>query len=254
MPFDQRSAWVEAVWESQETSWRSAVQAHFCKRDRAKQAARGVQVGEGITWSATIPDPPQNDNSGEPTRGLFWPPASWLTHTMDALEGPSLVLTSGPGPTARSVWVTHSILVDDCRTSALRKQLVPLDAWPHRIEGIAAGAPAAAAEWHAARRQQKAALPLGTAAVAEHPTRSGGRQRKLAREARQGLDWLAVRDAQAWMQERFGSGWYATTQANLEVSRERASFRAAFQGGEAAVVQFKERAASCGISTGSGGC
>ena len=53
------------------------------------------------------------------------------------------------------------------------------------------------------------------------------------------------------MQERFGSGWYATTQANLEVSRERASFRAAFQGGEAAVVQFKERAASRGISTGS---
>lgn len=33
---------------SQETSWRSAVQAHFCKRDRAKQAARSVQEGEGI--------------------------------------------------------------------------------------------------------------------------------------------------------------------------------------------------------------
>ena len=45
----------------------------------------------------------------------------------------------GKGPSAR-----YSILVDDRKTSALRKQLVPLDAWPHHIESIAAGAPTAA--------------------------------------------------------------------------------------------------------------
>ena len=44
------------------------------------------------------------------------------------------------------------------------------------------------------------------------------------------------------------------TQANLEVLREGASFRAAFQSGEAAVVQFKERTASRCISTSSGDC
>jgi len=47
---DQSQRGGGSVGISQETSWRSAVQAHFCKRDRAKQAARGVQVGEGITW------------------------------------------------------------------------------------------------------------------------------------------------------------------------------------------------------------
>ena len=249
----EEAASREAHAQAECTAWLDAVIEKVVQQeaDGVAVAARGARVALGRGCGDISQGPGHFGRLSEGELVVYYPPVktgAWG----GGLHGELLAEVErvhGEGPSAR-----YSILVDDCRTSALRKQLVPLDAWPHRIEGIAAGAPAAAAEWHAARRQQKAALPLGTAAVAEHPTRSGGRQRKLAREARQGLDWLAVRDAQAWMQERFGSGWYATTQANLEVSRERASFRAAFQGGEAAVVQFKERAASCGISTGSGGC
>ena len=134
------------------------------------------------------------------SRVVYYPPVktgAWGGGLHGELLAEEVERVHGEGASAR---YSYSILVDDRETSAMRKQLVPLDAWPHRVESIAAGVPERARRrrsrgvaGRAARRQQKAALPLGTAAVAERPTRSGGRQRKLAKEVRQGLDWLVVR-------------------------------------------------------------
>jgi len=53
-----------------------------------------------------------------------------------ALEGPSLVLTSGPGPTARAVWVTHPPCMADGPTAGGRS-LCLLHRRPHALRRAA---------------------------------------------------------------------------------------------------------------------